>query len=463
MAQPSVTSRDTFLQKVLLSEQWRCLLMAGVMVLLIGVLLVRRALHGVVMSSDAVFYPSLAVFIVGLAGQGFIYVGLWRFTRIGTHPSEWRFWASAMFDVAIPIAGMTILHFNSPRGDVAALSAPVLLLIPLVVLLSVLRLKPAIPLWTGIVGAAGHAALVSHSMLMGHVEPGHAPVLYTYGFGLLLIGVAGSLVARRVRAYVVETLDEGLNAERAKAALAAVERDLAVARDIQRGLLPAAGAPLSGFDIAGMNRPADQTGGDYYDWQPLPDGRLAVVLADVTGHGIGPALVMAVCRAYSRAAAPTSLTPSVLLERINTLIHDDLRGGRFITMVIGLIGADGKVDLASAGHGPTLLYTARTGEVDWFGGDGLPLGVMPDEQYPAQRTLTLEPGDVLVMQTDGFIEWARASDNKQFGLDRMKDALRDAARGNARSIIDAIDEAVRTFSEGSPQNDDMTAVAIKRL
>lgn len=463
MSQPSVTSRDTFLQKVMASEEARCVLMGVFFALLICTVIVRRALHGAVMSSNAVFFPTLLVLLIGVAGQVFIWRELRRFKRSGTRPDEWRFWASAMFDVAIPIAGLAILHFNSPRGELAALSAPVLLVIPIVILLSVLRLKPAIPLATGVVAGLAHGALALHAMSDGEVPPHHGPVVFTYGFGLLITGVAGALVARRVKAYVVETLEEGLAAERAKAALATVERDLSVARDIQRGLIPAAAPPMPGFEIAGMNRPADQTGGDYYDWQPLPDGRLAVVLADVTGHGIGPALVMAVCRAYSRASAPGAPTPAALLEKLNSLIHEDLQGARFITMALALIAPDGRVELASAGHGPTLLYHASTGKVDWFGGDGLPLGVMPDERYTEQRTFTLAPGDVLVLQTDGFIEWARASDNKQFGLERMQESLARAAGGTAGSIIESIDREVIGFSEGSPQGDDMTAVVIKRL
>ncbi|MBL8744818.1 MAG: PP2C family protein-serine/threonine phosphatase [Phycisphaerae bacterium] len=463
MAQPSYTSRDSFLLRVQRSELTRLALIAGMFAAMLLIVLVRRVLQGAVMAENSVFYPTAIVLSLGLAYQVYAFRETRRCIAEGKIRAAWRWWAGAAVDLAVPIAALLILHLNAPHGAIAALSAPAILIVPLVILLSVLRLKPWFSFWTGAAAAAGHWALVTDSVLRHEIDPNQYPLLYTYGVGLLMIGVAGAMVAKHVKRYVIETLDEAAAAERARQSLANVERDLAVARDIQRGLLPSTAAPLDGFDIAGMNRPADQTGGDYYDWQPLPDGRLAVVLADVTGHGIGPALVMAVCRAYSRAAAPAAPTPGALLERLNSLIHDDLQGARFITMVLALVAPDGSVQLASAGHGPTLLYTAKTGEVEWFGGDGLPLGVMPDERYAEQRTFTLAPGDVLVLQTDGFIEWARTSDNKQFGLDRMKDALRRSAGGNARSIIESIDRAVIEFSEGSPQADDMTAVAIKRL
>lgn len=463
MAQPSVTSRDSFALRMQRSEQWRAAFIAAAFGISLVIVLVRRLMSAVVMSVDVVFYPTLAVLTAGIA----LNLGLWRWARARTaagaliNPHWWTLSAAA--DLAVPLACLAVLVAQSPRGPVAALSAPVLLLAPIVIMLSALRLQPRLSLASGAVAGLFHLGLVIHSLATAEVEISLYPVLKSYGVYLLLTGVGAAGVAWRIKRYVVETLEEGLASERAKQALANVERDLSVARDIQRGLLPAAAPPLAGFDIAGMNRPADQTGGDYYDWQPLPDGRLAVVLADVTGHGIGPALVMAVCRAYSRASAPGTPSPGALLERLNGLIHEDLQGARFITMALALVGPEGTVQLASAGHGPTMLYTARTDAVQWFGGDGLPLGVMPDERYTEQRTFTLSKGDVLVLQTDGFVEWARASDDEQFGLERMMEAVRAAAKLPAQAMIESIDGAVRAFAEGSPQGDDMTAVIIKRL
>src|SRR6185503_20531019 len=111
--------------------------------------------------------------------------------------------------------------------------------------------------------------------------------------------------------------EEASQAERALRSVALIEQDLRVAHDIQMGLLPSDRPAITGFEVAGMARPAAHAGGDYYDWQALPDGRLVVAIADVTGHGIGPALVMAVCRAYARATAPRSHSAADFLEGMN--------------------------------------------------------------------------------------------------------------------------------------------------
>jgi serine phosphatase RsbU (regulator of sigma subunit) len=224
-----------------------------------------------------------------------------------------------------------------------------------------------------------------------------------------------------------------------------------------------------------MNRPADLTGGDYYDWQELPDSRLAIVLADVTGHGIGPALVMAVCRAYARASAPIISDPAVLVARLNDLLHADLPSDRFITFAIAILSPDGRVELLSAGHGPTLLYRAATGDIQQFGGDGLPLGIAPGEVYGPTSSFRMEQGDALMMLTDGFFEWQRPSDGECFGIPRLCEAMIGSIRGQragddgtsgdgvvAAAMIRSIDAAVTKFADGAPQADDMTAVVVRR-
>jgi serine phosphatase RsbU (regulator of sigma subunit) len=329
--------------------------------------------------------------------------------------------------------------------------------------MSVLRLRPELTLGTGLTGAAIHFLLAIRAVVTTGAPHDALPVYLAYGFILVLIAFAGMIVAREVRAHVSEAAAEATAHERADRQVFGMQRDLAVARGIQIGLLPKRPPQLAGFDIAGMNRPADQTGGDYYDWQPLPDGRLAVALADVSGHGIGPALVMAVCRAYARASAPMAPDPAVLVTRLNQLIHEDLPNDRFITFVVAVLDDAGGARLVSAGHGPTLLYRASTGEVEQFGGDGMPLGVSPDTEYGPSNCLTLAEGDVLVMLTDGFFEWARPSDEQSFGIPRLQEALRASARGDAATILRSMDESVRAFCAGATQSDDMTAIVIKRI
>jgi serine phosphatase RsbU (regulator of sigma subunit) len=229
-------------------------------------------------------------------------------------------------------------------------------------------------------------------------------------------------------------------------------------------LMPSTPPTIAGFDIAGMARPAQQAGGDYYDWQQLPDGRLVAALADVSGHGIGPALVMAVCRAYARASTPSADDPEKLIAMINNLIYEDIGGtGRFITMVIVILSPDGTVDIVSAGHGPTLFYKAASGTISSFGGNGVPLGIDSTALYHPHEKLKMQPGDVLLLVTDGLIEWQRAGDRKQFGEDRLCESLKSCAALSAKSILSTVDAAVISFAEGYPQMDDTTAVAIRRI
>ena len=140
--------------------------------------------------------------------------------------------------------------------------------------------------------------------------------------------------------------------------------------------MPVSKPDLPGYDIAGWSQAAEQTGGDYFDWQPLADGRLAVSLADVTGHGIGPALVTAVCRAYSRATFSTDEEIGAQLDRINNLLVEDLPAGRFVTFVVALVDPRANhVRLLSAGHGPLYLYTRANDTVQEFDAHDIPFGL----------------------------------------------------------------------------------------
>ena len=462
MIQASVTSSDSFAARAQRSESRRVFLW---LVVLAGMALqscVRRWSGGVVMAGDEVFVPYVAVASVAMACQVALWIALRRANRDGRLLPEWLWKASAIFDLTVAAALLSLLSWRSPRGAIVALSGPSLLLLPLVVLTSVLRLRPAFTLYSGIAAALFHWALAVRAIALVKPPLGEYPVYFAYGFLLLLTGVAAALVAREVRAHVREAASEAAAHERAELAMTLVQRDLTVARDIQAGLLPSRSPDFDGYEIAGMNRPADLTGGDYYDWQELPDGRLAVVMADVTGHGIGPALVMAVCRAYSRASAPMIPEPQALMERLNDLLHRDLPDDRFITLVIALLGADGGVQLLSAGHGPTLFYRNADGEVRQFGGDGLPLGVLEGEKYGPTVSFHMDVGDSLVLLTDGFFEWQRPGDGESFGIPRLCEALRQCVRQDATSMITSMDKAVRAFVGTSAQPDDMTAVVIKR-
>jgi len=186
-----------------------------------------------------------------------------------------------------------------------------------------------------------------------------------------------------------------------------LQHDLDVARSIQQSLLPKSMPQIPGFDIAAWNKPADQTGGDYYDWQALPDGRILVAFADVAGHGIGPALLASVCRAYSRATFGQHLDFLKSMEQINTAISADVGEGRFVTFVAAILGpASSQVELLSAGHAPLFLYWLKHDRFDKMEAQGLPLGISPDFLSEPPQILPFASGDLLVLAPDGFFEWA---------------------------------------------------------
>ena len=242
-----------------------------------------------------------------------------------------------------------------------------------------------------------------------------------------------------------------------------IERDLDLARQIQRGLLPKAEPNAPGFEIAGWNQAADQTGGDYFDWLELPDGRTIITLADVTGHGIGPALIVAVCRAYMRAAAGSGgVDLQEALGRVNDLLHVDIPEGRFVTAAVGIIDpAKGTMSMLSAGQAPLLFYEAVSGKVHNWDADDVPLGIMSGVRFDKPREIDFATGDVLVLTTDGFFEWANPR-REQYGTTRMVNFLKANHALAPQAFIDELYKAVLVHAEGTEQADDLTAVVIRK-
>lgn len=247
-----------------------------------------------------------------------------------------------------------------------------------------------------------------------------------------------------------------------QSARARIERDLSIARDIQRDLLPNEVPKLPGFDLAAWSLPADETGGDYYDWQVLPGNKVAISLADATGHGIGPALVTAVCRAYARASFPSENDIGLALDRINDLLVEDLTDGRFVTFVVALLDVPSRrLQLLSAGHAPLFLYRAADRRVHEFDAHHIPFGIAAQAGYGPPSTIQMEVGDILVLITDGFFEWANPQ-AEMFGTERLAEHILAAKDQTAADMIQTLYKAVKDFSGGTKQMDDVTAVILKR-
>jgi len=241
-----------------------------------------------------------------------------------------------------------------------------------------------------------------------------------------------------------------------------MERAMKIAQDIQQGLLPQRAPFCCGFDIAGISKPADETGGDTFDFLQLPDGRWMLMVADATGHGIGPALVIAETRAMLRAVSLHGPDIPLVLETVNNLLVADLGDARFVTCFFGLMDPlRCRMAYASAGHGPLLFYDRQADAFRELAATSLPLGIMEQTEYKEVGSFDFAPGDFAVITTDGVFEATNAAD-EQFGIARMTQVLRRCRDLTAAGMIDALRVAVLEFAAGEPQADDITAVIVRR-
>jgi serine phosphatase RsbU (regulator of sigma subunit) len=244
---------------------------------------------------------------------------------------------------------------------------------------------------------------------------------------------------------------------------------LQIAREIQIALLPKESPKLPGYDIAGWSEAADQAGGDFYDWVADRQERIVLSVADVTGHGIGPAIMASVCRAHARAtirpdqALTAEQTLTRRIDRLNRLMSGDLSDARFVTYFSSVLDTGThQLTYVSAGHGPVLIYRARDGSVEEAHVHGVPLGVVPDFEFDPQSVADLAPGDIVLMASDGFWEYPNP-EHELFGVERLKTSLRSAAGLPAAAIIDQIRADVAAHVRGVQQPDDMTAIVLKRV
>ena len=241
-----------------------------------------------------------------------------------------------------------------------------------------------------------------------------------------------------------------------------LERDLAVARDIQLSLLPKENPQVAGYDIAGWNKPADETGGDCYDFIELAEGRWGLMLADATGHGIGPALIVSQCRSLLRALIEPAGDLSTTMQRTNELLGRDLSAGRFVTTFFGILDpAAGQIRYVSAGHGPLLHFKPAAGTRVEIPASTLPLGILPELERTRPEPIQLDPGDTLLLITDGFFEWINPED-EQFGTGRIFDLVQAHPQASSAELIALLHEAVVAFGRETAQADDLTAIVVKR-
>jgi sigma-B regulation protein RsbU (phosphoserine phosphatase) len=239
-----------------------------------------------------------------------------------------------------------------------------------------------------------------------------------------------------------------------------MQHDLDIARRIQQALFPKRNPTVAGYDIAGWNRPADETGGDAYDFITLDNGRLAVFLADATGHGIGAALVIAQCRSLLRAMLSVTQDLPRIATSVNELLVQDLADDRFVTAFIGILDAQAHtIDYISGGQGPLLLLSPDG--VENRVADELPFAVAPGIEFGGPQRFEFVPGATLALLTDGFYEAANPQD-EQFGEQRVVEFVQQKAAAPLVALIADLHAEIERFTQGRKQADDLTAVLIRR-
>ena len=380
-----------------------------------------------------------------------------------SQPSPVVWLSPIVIESAIPSLGIALLTSAATPAPFRPLANPVVLTFFFFIILSILRLSPAASALSGSVAAASFL-LAAYALGWRPLVYSHASIqsperaVLSYALLLLVAGGIAAAVATEVRRYVLAALREA----EATRQVERLQHDMAIARSIQQSLLPRDTPTIQGFEVAGWNLPAEETGGDFYDWQTFPNGKVALLVADVTGHGLGPAILAAVCRAYTRANLNLQDGLINAMARINTALVQDLTPGRFATLVAAVCCPNNcNVELLSAGHGPLFVYVFREDRMESMGAQALPLGIAPALSADPPRNIRLNEGDLLLLVTDGFCEWENA-DGQQFGPKRLEDVVRAVKHKPPREIIQALYAAALDFSAGTQQQDDLTALVLKR-
>jgi PAS domain S-box-containing protein len=247
---------------------------------------------------------------------------------------------------------------------------------------------------------------------------------------------------------------------KAEIALHAREGEFQFARAIQQGLLPKAPPTLPGFAIAGATHPTQETGGDYYDFIPMSDGRWGIAVGDASGHGIGAALLISETRAYLRALVLTHTDPGTVLRLLNNRLAEVISTDHFVTLLFArLCPLRRSLVYSSAGHWPGYVLDAQ-GEVKLvLNSTSLPLGLDAASDFPNGPAITLDPGDLVFLLSDGIVE-APSEAGAPFGVGRALEVVRAHRHRPPAEVIAALLHQVREWSQ-SAQADDMTAILIK--
>src|ERR1044071_475014 len=240
-----------------------------------------------------------------------------------------------------------------------------------------------------------------------------------------------------------------------------LESQLEVARQVQLALLPATDPELPGYDISAYNFPTEEVSGDYYDWVKIYEDEIGFVIADVSGKGVPAAILMSFLRASLRAATHIGYATNISLAKVNYLLWESIERNQFVTAFYGILDAsNGTLSYSNAGHNPPLLVNAN-GDARFIEYGEQPLGMFQRTRY-REYHLLLEPGDVLVLYTDGATE-AQSPSGEEFGRDRLAEAVKKNYEQPARELIASVEMAVLEWTANAGATDDVTFFIIKAI
>jgi serine phosphatase RsbU (regulator of sigma subunit)/anti-sigma regulatory factor (Ser/Thr protein kinase) len=280
------------------------------------------------------------------------------------------------------------------------------------------------------------------------------------------INLTGTDEFGRIAAAFNEMTSSLTRAQQGKIEQEALKKELEVAKEIQRTLLPRAMPALEGYDLGDYYLAAKDVGGDYYDFIQVDRKHMGICVADVSGKGVPGSLVMTMIRTSLRGEARNNLSPAKVLGLVNEFVMDDMKKGMFVTLFYLVLDAHKReIRFACAGHDPLVLYRAATQKTYLLKPRGFPLGIQLSDRGQFARSLTeekvhLSKGDILVAYTDGIVE-AMNDRREQFGMDRFLSLVRLHHELPAAEFVQKVKEAVAAFTGEAPQFDDITLVAIK--
>jgi len=231
--------------------------------------------------------------------------------------------------------------------------------------------------------------------------------------------------------------------------------------DLQMSMLPSVCPQIAGFTIAATSIPAREVGGDFFDFIEMGEGKMGLILGDVTGKSVSGALVMAASRSVFRMLSEEKLTVGDIMIRANKRIKKDIKSGMFVALLYAVLdGRNQILSFCSAGQTQPIYFSSKTGEArlkDTLG-DKFPLGILDEADYQ-ETQIRLEPGDRLVFYTDGIVE-AMNTNREIFGFDRLLQVVRKARSLNADFLLKEITNQVNEFCGGAPQSDDLTVIVV---